>query len=61
VSGQAFAAVLTLTGLAAIGCFVLAARSSRWRRVALGGAVILAFAALEAGAIYLDVRDLLTP
>lgn len=61
VTGQAFAVLLVLIGLAAAGCLVLAARSSRWRRPALGGAVILSLAAIESCAIYLDAREVLTP
>ena len=53
--------VLILVGVAAAGCVVLARRNARWRGAALGGAVILSFAAIEASAIYLDVHNVLEP
>jgi hypothetical protein len=61
VSGWAFIMVLILVGVAASGCVVLARRNARWRRAALGGAVLLSFAAMEASAIYLDVHNVLEP
>jgi hypothetical protein len=53
--------VLILVGVAAAGCVVLARRNARWRGAALGGAVFLSFAAIEASAIYLDVHNVLEP
>ena len=61
MSGRTFSVLLILIGLAAAGCLMLAARSSRWRPFAYGGAVILTLAAIEACAIYLDTREILTP
>lgn len=61
MSAWAFIIVLMLVGVAAAGCVVLARRNVRWRGAALGGAVILSFAALEASAIYLDVHNVLEP
>lgn len=61
VSEWAFAVVLTLIGVAAAGCLMFARRNPRWRGAALGGAVVLSFAAIEACAIYLDVHDVLEP
>jgi hypothetical protein len=53
--------VLILIGVAAAGCVVFARRNARWRGAALGGAVILSSAAIEASAIYLDVHNVLEP
>jgi hypothetical protein len=61
VSAWAFAVTLIVVGVAAAGCLVLARRNARWRRAALGGVVILSFAAMEASAIYLDVHNVLEP
>ena len=61
MSAWAFIIVLILVGVAAAGCVALARRNVRWRGAALGGAVILSFAALEASAIYLDVHNVLEP
>jgi hypothetical protein len=61
VSAWAFIIVLMLVGVAAAGCVVLARRNARWRGAALGGAVFLSFAAIEASAIYLDVHNVLEP
>lgn len=61
VSAWVFAVALVLAGVAAAVCVVLAGRTARWRRAALGGAVLLSFAVMEASAIYLDVHDVLEP
>ena len=61
MSAWAFIIVLILVGVAAAGCVVLARRNPRWRGAALGGAVILSFAVMEASAIYLDVHNVLEP
>jgi type IV secretory pathway VirB2 component (pilin) len=61
VSAWVFAVTLVLIGIAAAGCLVLAGRTARWRGAALGGAVLLLFAVMEASAIYLDVHDVLEP
>jgi cytochrome c biogenesis protein CcdA len=61
VSALTFATVLVLIGLSAAGCLEFARRNARWRRAAVGGAMILSIAALEACAIYLDVHDVLEP
>ena len=61
VSAWAFVMVLVLIGVAAVGCLVIARRNVRWRRAALGGVVILSFAAIEACAIYLDLNNVLEP
>jgi hypothetical protein len=61
VSAKEFAVALLLIGVAAAGCLALAGRTSRWRRAALGGAIILSFAVMEASAIYLDVHNVLEP
>ena len=61
MSAWAFIIVLILVGVAAAGCVVLARRKPRWRGAALGGAVILSFAVMEASAIYLDVHNVLEP
>ncbi len=61
MTAWAFIIVLTLVGVAAAGCVVLASRNARWRGAALGGAVLLSFAAIEASAIYMDVHNVLEP
>ena len=61
MSAWAFIIVLILVGVAAAACVVLARRNPRWRGAALGGAVILSFAVMEASAIYLDVHNVLEP
>lgn len=61
MSAWVFAVALVPVGVAAAVCVVLAGRTARWRRAALGGAVLLSFAVMEASAIYLDVHDVLEP
>ena len=61
MSAWAFIIVLILVGVAAAACVLLARRNPRWRGAALGGAVLLSFAAMEASAIYLDVHNVLEP
>jgi hypothetical protein len=56
-----FAVALVMIGVAAAGCLVFAGRTARWRGAALGGAVVLSFAVMEASAIYLDVHNVLEP
>ena len=61
MSAWVFAVTLVLIGVAAAGCLVFAGRTARWRGAALGGAVLLLFAVMEASAIYLDVHNVLEP
>jgi hypothetical protein len=61
VSTWVFTVVLLLIGVAAAGCLMFAGRTARWRGAALGGAVLLSFALMEASAIYLDVHNVLEP
>jgi hypothetical protein len=61
VNAWAFIIVLILVGVAAAGCVVFARHNARWRGAALGGAVIMSFAVIEASAIYLDVHNVLEP
>ena len=61
MSAWAFIIVVILVGGAAAACVLLAGRNARWRGAALGGAVILSFAVMEASAIYLDVHNVLEP
>jgi len=61
VSAWGFVVALSLIGVAAAGCLVYAGRTARWRGAALGGAGLLAFAVMEASAIYLDVHNVLEP
>ena len=61
MSAWVFTVTLLLIGVAAAGCLVLAGRSARWRGAAIGGAVLLSFAVMEASAIYLDVHNVLEP
>ncbi len=61
MSAWVFAVTLVLIGVAVAGCLVFAGRSARWRGAALGGAVLLSFAVMEASAIYLDVHNVLEP
>ena len=62
MSAWGFVVALSLIGVAAAGCLVYAGRrTARWRGAALGGAVLLSFAVMEASAIYLDVHNVLEP
>ncbi len=61
MSAWVFTVTLLLIGVAAAGCLVLAGRSARWRGAAIGGAVLLSFAVLEASALSLDVHNVLEP
>ena len=61
MSAWVFTVTLLLIGVAAAGCLVLRGATARWRGAALGGAVLLSFAVMEASAIYLDVHNVLEP
>lgn len=61
MSAWVLTVALILIGSAAAGSLLVAGRTARWRRAALGGAVILSLAVMEASAIYLDVHNVLEP
>ena len=61
MSAWVFILALVLIGVAAAGCLMLAGRTARWRRAALGGGVLLSFALMEASAVYLDLHNVLEP